>query len=141
MTIRKCIYTNKEAKSKDSTIPKHLLGEEIHNWAIQVPANTDYLTQKKDRIPTELEMQANEIFHLLELSRARVVFYEAKLASIQEQILKDYKELPKSEKPKSEKIKEKQIEQALAEKVIQDNIPSLDEVIKKRKRNLFEDEE
>ena len=54
-------------------------------------------------------MQANEFFHLLELARLRVVYFEQKLAEIQAEILKTYKEPVKNKITVAEKKKEKQI--------------------------------
>lgn len=139
MTIRKCIYTNKEAKSKDSVIPKDLLGEEVHNWTAQAPCNLDYLEQKKSKLPTELEMQANELFHLLELAKLRVVFYEQKLNKIQNEILNTYKEPIKNKTTVAEKNKEKQIQQMIIEKEIIEEVNKDIDKLLNNKRKLWED--
>lgn len=122
MSIRKCIYTNKEAKSKDHVLPKSILDEEIHNWCNQAPSNTNYLQQKLNNIPSELEMQANELFHLLELAKLRVKFFEEKLSLVQQEINKDYKEPIKNEiSHRAQKI-EKQKEQIIVEKAIVEDV-------------------
>jgi hypothetical protein len=138
MTIRKCIYTNKEAKSKDSVIPRHVLGEEIQNWASYAPSNIDYSTQKSDKLPSELEMQANEFFHLLELARLRVVYYEQKLAETQAEILKTYKEPIKNKITVADKKKEKQIKQMVVEKEITEEVNKDIENFLEQKRKLWE---
>ena len=113
MDSRRCIYTNKDANTRDTVIPKDR-GNVLHNWANRAPANSEYLKTKQDRLPTELEMEANRIFHLLELSRLDVVFFEEKLKEIQvaidenkkDQIDKSYhiKELDESLDLKAEDI-------------------------------------
>ena len=90
MGPRKCIYTGKEAGSKDNVLPKE--GDTIHNWANKAPVNAEYKQEKQDRTPTELEMEANRIFHLLELARLDVAFYEAKLKEIQAKITENKQE-------------------------------------------------
>ena len=153
--IRKCIYTGKDAKSKDSVIPKQLLGEEIHNWANYAPCDSEDLQSKQDRLPSETEMQANELFKLLELSRLRVKYYEQKLAEIQQQAsaietvinsnMKDgelelvnhtiTKRKPTfPEKPtKSEKRRLKEMETAEAQKLVQETMQEVDRVFEKKK--------
>lgn len=139
MAIRKCIYTNKDARSKDSILPKEVLGEEIYNWAAQVPCNTEYLDQKVGKIPSELEMQANEIFHLLELAKLRVVFYEQKLQTIQDKIRPTYKEIVKNTPTVAEKTKEKQIKQMIVEKeVVEEITKDIDQVFA-AKRKLWDE--
>jgi len=139
MTIRKCIYTNKDARSKDSIIPKETLGEEIYNWTSQVPCNSDYLAQKQSKQPTELEMQANEIFHLLELAKLRVVFYEQKLLAIQDKIRLTYKEVVKNTPTVAEKTKDKQIKQMIIEKeLVEEANKDIDQILT-NKRKLWED--
>lgn len=139
--IRKCVYTDKEAKAKDSIIPRDLLGDEIHNWAASLPSNPDYLQTKQNRLPTELEMQANEIFHLLELTKLRVIYYEQKLKLIQDEILKTYKEPKKSPVPKADKKKQEQIEKAIIEKeVVESTNENITEFFES-KRKIWDDED
>ena len=85
MNLRRCMYTNKEATSKDTVIPKDC-GDSLHNWANRGPVNFDYKEIKQSRLPTELEMNAHRTFHLLELARLEVTYLEARLKEIQEQI-------------------------------------------------------
>lgn len=125
MNKRKCVYTGQESNDKDSVIPRHLL-KDSHNWASSVPTTTDYKNNKIDRLPTELEIQAAEVFYMLEISKLRVEFYESQLNKIQEEINKAYKPKETSvEKPlqneskRSLKKKEKQIAIAEVDKEIQ----------------------
>ena len=139
--IRKCAYTNKEARDKDSVIPRDLLGDEIHNWAASLPSNHEYLQTKQNRLPTELEMQANEIFHRLELTKLRVIYYEQKLKSVQDEILKTYKEPKKPSVPKTEKKKQEQIEKAIIEKeVVESTNENIAEFFES-KRKIWDDED
>jgi hypothetical protein len=134
MTIRKCVYTGGEAKSKDSVLPKKVLGEESHNWTLHVPCNTDYKAQKGDKLPTELELQAHELFHLVELSKLRTSYYEAKLAEVQAKILEAFA-VPDPAKPtKSVKIKEEQIKKAIVQKeVLEENKKDMDQFFEKKR--------
>jgi hypothetical protein len=77
MSIRKCIYTNRPAKGKDRIIPKRYLTDqdEKHNWTNYAPISWNYRNFKKDRLPTELEFEANELFHFLELAQLKLKFY------------------------------------------------------------------
>lgn len=112
MTIRKCIYTGRKAGAKDNVLPKYRVGDEIHNWANNVPCSTSYKTYKKDNMPTELEMEANELFHLIELSKLRTKFYEEKLAEIQKVLDKECT----VDEITEEDIRNKQIDKAYKEK-------------------------
>lgn len=138
--IRKCTYTDLEAKSKDTILPKDLLGEEIHNWTSSLPANSDYIQTKQNRLPTELEMQANELFHLLELAKLRVVYYESKLKLIQEKLLSSFTPPKKSIIPKSEKKKEKEIERSIAEKEVVESTDKQMEDFFQNKKKLWEED-
>jgi transcription elongation factor GreA-like protein len=90
MDSRKCIYTGKEAIFKDHPVPKD--GETAHNWANRAPISPEYKEIKQNRLPTELEMEANRIFYMLELARLDVVFLTAKLSEIQGLISEKKKE-------------------------------------------------
>ena len=87
-------------------------------------------------------MQANEIFHLLELSKLRVKFYEEKLKSIQNKILLRYKAKPVENREiskKAEKRKEKEIEAAMVEKVVKEvMVEKVDDFFDKKKK-LWDD--
>ena len=87
---RTCIYTGKEAVSKDHPLPKS--AEVIHNWANRAPVNPEYQKTKQGRMPTELEMEANRLFYLLELARMDVVFLTEKLKEVQDAINNQKKE-------------------------------------------------
>lgn len=86
-------------------------------------------------------MQANEIFHLLELTKLRVIYYEQKLKSIQDEILKDYKEPKKPPVPKKEKKKQEEIEKAIIEKeVVESTTEEVDKFFES-KRKIWDDED
>ena len=85
MSPRKCIYTNKQANATDTVIPKRL-GDALHNWANRAPADSEYLKGKQNRLPTDLEMEANRLFHLLELAKLEVTYLEERLKAVQEEI-------------------------------------------------------
>jgi hypothetical protein len=84
MGPRKCIYTNEQADSKDPVLPR--TGDVVHNWTNYVPASSEYVKEKKGRIPTDLEMEANRIFHFLELAKLDVAYFTLKLKEVQEKI-------------------------------------------------------
>ena len=81
---RKCIYTNQDAVSKEGVLPKDQ--STLHNWANKAPISAEYQKKKQGRPPTDLEMEANRVFYLLELARLDVVYLEARLKEIQEKI-------------------------------------------------------
>jgi hypothetical protein len=81
---KKCIYTNEEAVSKDTVLPKTEAGS--HNWANRAPVSPEYQKKKQGRLPTDLEMEANRIFYLLELARLDVAYLEARLKEVQTKI-------------------------------------------------------
>jgi hypothetical protein len=76
MSIRKCVFTDLESQSKARILPKELGGDEVHNWCNSVPVNNTFTQLRPEKEPTELDMSINETFHLLELARLRVKFYE-----------------------------------------------------------------
>jgi hypothetical protein len=139
MTKRKCVYTGQDSNDKDSVIPRHFIKDE-HNWSVYVPTTSDYKQQKIDRQPTDLEMQAVETFHLLEMARLKVEFYETQLANIQSQINKTYKpkpiQKPKNEGKNADKKKQKQIKIAEKEKDIQGLENRFQEIIHQKITNL-----
>ena len=75
MSVRKCIYTNRSATGKDRVIPKKFLSDETHNWANRAPISWDYRGFKKDRMPTDLEFEALQVFYLSELAQLKLNFY------------------------------------------------------------------
>ena len=81
---RKCIYTNEDAVSKEGILTRD--SNTIHNWANKAPISASHQKNKQNRLPTDLEMEANRIFYLLELARLDVVYLEARLKEIQEKI-------------------------------------------------------
>ena len=140
MTVRKCIYTGKDSDAKDQVLP-----DNPFNWTNKVPTTKEY-KEKKGKLPTELEMQANETFHLLELARNRVLFYEAKLAEIQKELKKDdistEKEEKIQEKPQKNiqktSRKDMEIKKAIEEKeILEESEKAIEEVLKK-KSNLWD---
>lgn len=84
MSPRKCIYTNKQASLNATVVPK--TRGDAHNWANRAPTNSEYQLDKQGRLPTELEMEANRLFYMLELARLDVTYLEARLQEVQEQI-------------------------------------------------------
>ena len=137
--VRKCVYTDKEAKAKDTVLPRSVLGEEAQNWAAKVPCNVEFLSQKSERLPTEIEMQAQELFHLLEMARLRVAYYEAKLAEMQVVIRQKYVEPVKKGVGKAEKKKEIEIKKAEVEKLIAIDLTEKTEKFFEKKKQLWDD--
>jgi len=87
MSKRKCIYTGEDAGTTDHVIPKHQDENTLHSWANKAPVNLEYKnTKKKNRLPTDLEMEANRLFHLLELAKLDVTYLEARLKQVQSKI-------------------------------------------------------
>jgi hypothetical protein len=84
MAPRKCIYTGEEATSKSGVMPKE--GDPAHNWANRAPVNSEYQKAKQGRLPTDLEMEANRLFYLMELAKLEVSYLEAKLKEVQYKI-------------------------------------------------------
>ena len=85
---RKCVFTGTKTTVKKRVVGKKFLSEdEISNWCNYAPSNEIYRNFREDKMPDELEMQANETFCQLELARLRVAFFEAKLEKIRNQIL------------------------------------------------------
>jgi len=149
LTVRKCIYTGKDSDAKDRILP-----DNPFNWANNAPTTKEY-KEKKSKYPTELEMQANETFHLLELARNRVIFYEEKLKEIQENIKKyngntenidkiQIEDKITNAQPENTKISGKpkkrdlEIKKAIEEKeIMEDSKKAIEEVLKKRS-NLWD---
>jgi hypothetical protein len=107
---RKCAFTNKSATKKSCVMPKGYL-RDPHNWANKVPCNEEFDKMRKKRIPTELEMQAMEYFHMLEMAKIRVEYFERKLEQIQNKIIEECGEeleqnIKESDIDKAKKIKE-----------------------------------
>jgi hypothetical protein len=87
MDIRKCIFTDQESRCKTRLLPNEIADEELYNWCNTAPVSKEYQELVKlQKLPTDLEVDANEVFHLLELARLRVKFYEKKLLQIQAKI-------------------------------------------------------
>ena len=108
--------------------------DELHNWANNVPINTEYLELKGNRMPTELEMEASETFHLLELLRLRVKFYENKLAEIQSKI-NELNPIPEPNKVSNTQIKKIENE-VHSQDIVEDVTQKIKETLNKKK-NLW----
>lgn len=92
---KKCIYTNETAESKDIIVPKNEAGH--HNWANRAPVSKEYQKKKQGRMPTDLEMEANRLFYLIELAKLDVSYLKAKLKEVQVKITgKKQEEIDKS---------------------------------------------
>lgn len=129
MSSRKCIYTGKEADCTDKVIP-HDGGDIDHNWANSAPCSRSYKVQKGLEEPTELEMQINKAFKMLELAKMDMYFWEKRLKYLQDILQKDV-----NEPPKNSKKKKKEVELAYQEKEISDI--NLDKVLKKKKNKVM----
>lgn len=137
MSIRKCIYTGKDAESKDNVLPKKFIGDEIHNWANQAPCSAEYKNIKQDRLPSELELQANELFRLLELAKIRVKHYELKIEEIQQELGQNTQKTEEKE-PKKNKLTKKLKEEKtmIHEKKIIEEV-DFDKIIDERKKDIW----
>jgi hypothetical protein len=134
---RNCIYTNNESSAKDKVIPTDLAGEESHNWANSAPISTEYKESKGADIPSDLEMEINEVFKLLELSRLKVKYYELKLLKLQEENSNRRPPIKKTGKTKEIK-KQKDMEKAeVIKNVIEANEGKIEEVLEKRKSKIL----
>lgn len=132
MNSRKCIYTGLDAQAKDNVIPKSELNlNELHNWANKAPVSLRYKEVKSNRMPNDLEILANETFHLLELAKLKVLYLENKLIDIQKELKKN---LPPVKKSKNAK-KEREIEQAHHEvDVIKEADKKIEKTLSKRRK-------
>lgn len=136
---RNCAYTDKESFCSDRILPKELAEDEVHNWAISMPASVDYKESKGGELPSDLEVEIHETFYLIELTKIRLKFLEKKLEKLQ-QINPSRGPAPKSgaAQKNKEKIKKKQIEAAIVEKeIVEDNSSKIDEFLEKKKKSLF----
>ena len=73
---RNCIFTNKPANSKFT------IGSDKQNWAKSVPCTKEYLADRGDKPPTELEIRLVELFYEQELCRLRIDEYDAQMDEI-----------------------------------------------------------
>jgi hypothetical protein len=140
--IRKCVYTGRDSKGRDSVLSK--VNEDVaHNWANSVPCDVEYGQLKQGRLPSELEMEANRVFKLLELAKLDVSYYEQILANIQVELNEKFeKDMAKKEAKKAEKNtiskKDRELEQAVIVKQVNEVIQEqAKDLIEKRKRKLF----
>lgn len=143
MSIRKCIYTNRPAKGKDRIIPKKYLTnqDEKHNWTNYAPISWDYRNFKKNRLPTELEFEANELFHFLELAQLRLKFYRLtsnNSKNIQYTInsVQHYQgKLTKLQQQLNQPVQNKEIETAQHEyQILEESDKDIEKELKKRKK-------
>jgi hypothetical protein len=133
---RKCIYTNEDSDCLDRIIPS----DEVHNWTLKTPCNSQYRESKGTEPPTDLEMEIHETFYLLELSKIKVKYLEVKLLRLQEENKGNRKPIKKTgaAKKNKEKIKDKQIQASMAIKdILEDNEPKIQELLENRKRSIF----
>jgi len=82
MAKRKCIYTGLYSNCKEKIIPSPYVGNEKHNWAINLPVNEEYRHLKDNRMPTDLEIEAHENFYLLELAKIKALYFNKKLENL-----------------------------------------------------------
>ena len=76
MSKRNCIFTNKPANAKFT------IGSDTQNWAKSVPCTKEYLAERGDNPPTELEIRLVELFYEQELCRLRIEQYNAQMDEI-----------------------------------------------------------
>jgi len=112
MTIRRCIYTNREAKAKDQVLSKSVFPELLHNWCNSAPVSEEYKTKKQGSI-SELEMMANEYFHLLELHEMRVEYYKQRLSEIQSILSKELTDIEEAKAKELNEEEERKKEQEI----------------------------
>lgn len=92
---RNCIFTNKPANSKFT------IGSDKQNWAKSVPCTKEYLADRGDKPPTELEIRLVELFYEQELCRLRIEQYSTQMDEIRS-IMSN--KLPKKERRKISEI-------------------------------------
>lgn len=92
---RNCIFTNKPANSKFT------IGSDKQNWAKSVPCTKEYLADRGDKPPTELEIRLIELFYEQELCRLRIEQYSTQMDEIRS-IMSN--KLPKKERRKISEI-------------------------------------
>jgi hypothetical protein len=73
---RNCIFTNKPANSKFT------IGSDKQNWAKSAPCTKEYLADRGDKPPTELEIRLVELFYEQELCRLRIEQYSTQMDEI-----------------------------------------------------------
>lgn len=145
MGDKNCIYTDKEAKGKDTVLPKKYLDGEP-NWANEAPVNIDYKNLKQDKLPTDTEMQLNELSKLRDLYMLRVRWYEAQIAELQKKgevrkkkVTKVTKKQVNKVKKKKETKKDKEIKQAIQEKeVVESTEEAFEKVLEQNKTSLWD---
>jgi len=134
-----CVYTGRQSRVADYTVNKK---EIPHNWANKVPCNVEYRELKNGRPPTELELEANETFYLLELAKIRVKHYELKLKDIQDKIneglgIKIEKHIEKKIQKQAD-VKMKEMDKAVEMKeAIEIAETSVNKIIEERKKKIW----
>lgn len=83
-------------------------------------------------MPTDLEFEANQLFHKLELAKLEVKFYEERLKEVQDKIKTTTKV------PKKKTKKEKEIEQAYQDQALVEEVSNITDQIIKEKSKLWE---
>ncbi|HLD91672.1 MAG TPA: hypothetical protein VI911_11795 [Patescibacteria group bacterium] len=134
MGKRNCIFTGENSHYKTKVIGRDYISDqdELHNWTNGVPVSEEY-EKYKSGFPTDLEMDASECFHMLELSRLRVKYYEIKLRKIQQKLkieMKHKKAIIVKKYTEKHKIEDKQkkVEQN-PEQYIEDVLSESDKLI------------
>lgn len=131
MSSRKCIYTGKNADCLDKVVP-HDGGDIDHNWANSVPCSKPYKKKKGLRLPTEIEIEINRAFRMLELAKIDVDIWSKRLQKLQEELQKT-KLIPAVEPTQEEKKqKQEEIKIAYKEKELQE--VDLNGIIEKKKK-------
>ena len=129
MTVRKCIFTGLIAKNKNFIVPKILDDDVADNWANAVPCHQEYNDFKKNRLPSEDELEAMKIFFKLEMAKVEMANYTIKLEEIQKRINLVFEEF----------IKEKQNKKSVVENdIVEETKIQIKDLLTERKKNLFE---
>jgi hypothetical protein len=129
MSIRNCIFTNLPSKNRNFVVPKDSNDDISQNWANAVPCHQEYNEFKKDRLPTDDELEAMKIFFKLEVAKVELAFYSSKLEEVQNRIKPIFDEF----------IKEKQIKKSYIEaEIVEDAKIQIKDLLAERKKNLFE---
>ena len=73
---RKCIFTDQPANAKFT------ISSDKHNWAKSVPCNKQYLTDRGNLPPTDLEIRIIELFYEKELYHLRIEHCDTQIKEI-----------------------------------------------------------
>lgn len=140
--IRTCVFTGRKSKSKSRVIHEQFCGnEEKANWVNFIPISGNYENFKKDRLPNELEMKANEYFRMLELYKLRVKFYETKLRQVQKKLEKQYENWEKTRPALSNTKLKKLNKMEKLNTTIEEAELELEKILEEREKASFFDTE